>query len=396
MQYSWLEKLTKEGHVREEIKDKIYQDCSVILEKLGNAPAAAAAELGPVETLVRNHVNLLGTVGFLGAASYLGKTIFDKIHSASEVADMIKNKASVLSCVEGATHKEKASARFDELVRYAPRVATMPDLSKRLVLGALHTGFTDADVQRLAAMQASYSDRPKEPQERYKQYQKKITKTSAERAADVINIVKEATPGTAGGAAKNLLATIAALTGAHLTIGLGAGVVNTVRGAMDKKNLEANLKKSFDEAMKQSDPNREPLHANKEKARQAFQTLVHFAPHMAVEPSAARAFMNSMVSHDLGVGSGSVKELSEIERNLKGTKGSNPFFEGLNAGLESTQFGSQLNKAIQTGMDPITEHLQGEVAGGLYGMHRTKPTYSLPEEGPVHHGMSHFLGGGKA
>jgi len=387
MQYSWLEKLTKEGHVREEIKDKIYRDCSVILEKLGNAPAAAAAELGSVENIVRNHVNLLGTVGFLGGASLLGKTIFDKIHSASEVSDMIKNKAAVLSCVEGAAHKEKASARFDELVRYSPRVATMPDLSKRLVLGALHTGFTDADVQRLAAMQASYSSRPKEPQERYKQYQKKITKTSAERAADVINIVKEATPGTAGGVAKNLLATIAALTGAHLTIGLGAGIVNTVRGAMDKKHLEANLKKSFDEAMKLSDPNREPLHANKEKAHQAFQTLAHFAPHMAVEPSAARAFMNTMVSHDLGVGAGSVKELSEIERNLKGTKGSNPFFDGLNAGLETTQFGSQLNKAIQTGMDPITDHAQAEMAGDLYKQVQTRPGYAHPYDARYLHNV---------
>jgi len=74
-----------------------------------------------------------------------------------------------------------------------------------------------------------------------------------------------------------------------------------------------------------------------------------------------------MVAHDLGTPVGSVKELSEIERNLQGTKGSNPFIEGLAAGLEASGFGKALGPAIQHTMEPVREQHQRGVAEALYG-----------------------------
>ena len=380
MQYSWLEKLTKEGHVREEVRDRIYQDCGFILEKMGTPSAARAAEAAEQLAIMKNYLSksfeTVASLAPVGAGILLANAVFSKIKSVQDLTAIIKNKAAVLASPEGAPYKDKVSARFDELVKYAPKVATMPDLSKKLVLKALHSGFTDEDVRHMSSLQASYSPEPLEPSSMFGSYQKKMSKAAAEQTtalcgkslADILCIVKEASDmKQKWQASKHLLATVGALTGAHLLIGLGSGAVNATRSMLDRKNLEASLKKSFDDAMRQSDPTREPLHANKEKARQAFQTLTHFAPHMAAEPSSARSFMNAMVAHDLGTPVGSVKELSEIERNLQGTKGSNPFIEGLAAGLEASGFGKALGPAIQHTMEPVREQHQRGVAEALYG-----------------------------
>lgn len=426
MQYSWLEKMTKEGHVREEVRDRIYRDCGLLLEKIG-APTRAddiaklKQGLGMLAEKALMAVPAMG--GFLMAGA-----IYDKVRNIQDVNTIIKNKAAIMASPEAAAYKEKAAARFDELMKYAPRVATMPDLSKKLVLQSLHSGFTENDIRYLTSMQASYSRDTKDTQNLLQGYQKKMSKTSSDRSArlcgetvaDMVCIIKEAAnptmkqinramgkklnkavgelkgaikakgravkikppEGSAGFGDKmraggHVLSTLAALTGAHLLIGVGTGAVNAARSAINKKNMEADLTKSFEAAMKQSDPMREPLHANKEKARQAFQTLTHFAPHMAVEPTSARAFMNAMVSHDLGTPIGSVKELSEIERNLKGNKGTNPFFEGLSAGLETAQFGKSFGTAVSHTMDPVLEANKQHIADALYerSMVADKATY---------------------
>jgi len=397
MQYSWLEKLTKEGHVREEVRDRIYQDCGVILEKI-----ASPEDIAKLKLYFSQKGETLANWGMIGGAALLAGTVFDQVRSSGELKSILKNKQAILNSPECASHKEKAGARFDELVKFAPKVAVMPDLSHKMIVGALHSGFTDSDIRHLSSLQASYAKEPGAAATSYAAYKGKLSKKATEKTAalcgrglaDILCIVKEAslaekikkiTTDPHWTASKHLLTTMAALTGAHMLIGLGSGAVNVVRDKLDRKNLEASLKKSFDEAMKQSDPTREPLHANKDSARLAFQTLTHFAPHMAVEPSAARAFMNAIVSHGLGTSVGTVKELSEIERNLKGAKGSNPFIEGLAGGLEVSGFGSQLGKALQTGMEPITEHGQAEMASGLYQMEHKDPTYAKAGD-PRHFG----------
>jgi hypothetical protein len=132
-----------------------------------------------------------------------------------------------------------------------------------------------------------------------------------------------------------------------------------------QKNREEKLRNSFLEAMKRSDPGKEPLHANKDKAMQAFQTLTHFAPNVAADPEAARAFMLNLISMDQGVQVGAIKDLSEIEKNLKATKSKQPFLEGLQVGTEFAGMPSALGKATGELMSPIMEHGSKEIAYNL-------------------------------
>lgn len=133
--------------------------------------------------------------------------------------------------------------------------------------------------------------------------------------------------------------------------GLGLGLVRHGVAQIDKKELEKKLKKSFEEALRMGPSDQDPLHQDIGKARQAFQTLVHFAPHVACDPSAARAFMNKLVSYDQGILTSDVKDLTEIERNLHQAKGdSTPFMSGFSSGSEAFGLKSGVGAAYKTGL----------------------------------------------
>jgi hypothetical protein len=262
----------------------------------------------------------------------------------------------------------------------------MPLLVKRLVKEHLHSGFTKEDIQRLAQIQASYSPKTDDPT-RINNKLLKMTKSSAEIppatmgkiCADVVCILKEAAAATkfqsVGRAAvkanrswetaKQILQTGAIVSGLGAITGVGAGAINVLVKSQDKKKLEKKLSDSFEEAMKRSDPSTEPLHANKEKARMAFNTLTHFAPHVAVEPEAARAFMLNMVGMDHGVQVGTVKDLAEIEKNLRSSKGSNPFFEGLAAGSSAMGMQGALSRSTGQLLDPFVQQGQEEIGAQI-------------------------------
>jgi len=158
------------------------------------------------------------------------------------------------------------------------------------------------------------------------------------------------------GAFSKFFETLAIAAGVGATAGVGMGTVNYVNSKLNARNLREELQKSFNEAMKRSHPTDEPLHANKDKARQAFETLVHFAPNVARDPSAARGFMNSMIRYNLGTDPGVVKELSEIERNIASIKPMNPFVEGFSSGAKMMDIGKSVSKV--TG-DVAKKHLTG-------------------------------------
>jgi len=397
MQYSWLEKMVKEGHVRPAVRDSIYASCSDILTKAAGVgqyedffkkhfkvpadfPGSAKEWIQGSNPLLHQAMTLLSTVGIVGgaAAYYAAKT---GLSDSKDIKTIIENRQAILSDPAVERYKEKASARFDEVVKVAPKVATQKELIKRLVLDRLHSGFTSNDYQNFAGIQASYAPQSKDTGRVAKKYESasKTASMSAEASgsicADVVLLLKDAgldkvaaTP-VAGGifdSVKRILATMGVVSGVGVVTGLGAGAVNAVSHAMDEAKLKKNLKKSYDEAMRRSDPNREPLHANKDKARQAFETLVHFAPHVAVEPSAARAFMNTIVSNDQGTHISHVKDLADIERNLRGTKGSNPFLEGLRSGAEAVGLGGTVGGAMRDVMKPVigqTQEAMGHTIG---------------------------------
>lgn len=373
MQYSWLEKMTKEGQVRPEVRDAIYRDCTALLEKDAGAASwikrkilrvpethsfgeglrgayniaynkvfarKLPKEVGPVVKAYRfAQANPLLVAGGLGIGGMGYGALRKRDTERSEIRSMIRNRDHITSMPGIGQHADKAAARFDELVRISPKAAEHPELSKRIVSDRLHSGFTTEDYHNLALFQAAHKQGPsmagRVAYKLDKNLQKRASLVSPQKVgeyySDVIALVKEAAPGFGGGVALDMLKTIGIVSGVGLLSGLGAGAVARYHDKKDRKKLEEALESSFSQAMRLSDPNKEQLHANKDKARKAFNTLVHFAPHVAVEPQAARTFMNNIVAMDLGPQSGTLKELADIEEKMQKSRAHSPFYSGLRA-----------------------------------------------------------------
>jgi len=342
MQYLWLENLVKEGSVRQDVCSEIYSDCGKILEKSANAKP------GELMAFLDKAVPTVLTMGGIYGASVIKKRIEDSGTARAVVA----NRAKLLVAPEAAAYKEKAAARFDELSQMFPYVATNYPLASKLVLSRIHSGFTSEDLRALASTNLAKEDRIGSISGKVNA----MSKTSEVRPivlakilADSLSIIKEASAAEdALKAGKNLLGTLAVVTGASAILGVGAGALHMVKSKLSQEKLKKDLMASFSQAVRQSDPHDEPLYNNKDKARQAFETLAHFSPNTAVNPSAARWFMNHMVSQDLGTSIGSVKELSEIERNIKGSKGPSAFAEGFKSMTDLTGISKTVSQ-INTG-----------------------------------------------
>lgn len=394
MQYAFLEKLATDGNISQADKERIYGTCSELMSKVALKISNPFKKEPPLptwgEALSEQGRILLG-IAALGAGIYGVKKVQDKYIdpriASGDVKKIFQVKADLLKMPEFSGYQAKAEARFDEIVKIAPKIATMPTLAVRLVKDRLHSGFTTDDIQRLAQIQATYGTSSKDAESVQKRINA-LTKTSSAMpsanlgrlAATVVQILGEVAPDMSKVAAlpwkrtpmqrstavaKQVLQTGAIVSGFGALVGLGAGTVNQAMDYLKTKKKQAKLKESFLEAMRRSDPAQEPLHANKDKALQAFQTLTHFAPNVAADPEAARAFMLNLISMDQGVQVGAIKDLSEIEKNLKLTRGGNPFLEGLAAGTEATGMSGALGKATGTMFEPVTEHAAREIGWGL-------------------------------
>ena len=175
MQYSWLEKLAKEGRVRPDVKAAIYNDCSSIIQKTAEgkrtfmdwfAKSAGQDEalshvISEAQDFAQRHAVSLsglvlgGGVVFKGVKNFLGKE--------KEFKTILQNRKEITSDAQVGTYKDKAAARFDDIVKVAPRVAFNKDLAKRLVIDRLHSGFSSQDLQNLASIQAAHSASVKSP-----------------------------------------------------------------------------------------------------------------------------------------------------------------------------------------------------------------------------------------
>ena len=156
--------------------------------------------------------------------------------------------------------------------------------------------------------------------------------------------------------AKNTAKYLAVLSAIPVLASITTGAINTGMAKLKQRELKKGLEDSFSKALGASDPDREPLLHNKEKARQAFATLSHFAPHVALDPHAARAFMNKIVSYDQGVDAGTVKELSEITKNLSSSQSVSPFVSGFAVGANIVG----MPKIVGGGIEGISKHLAEE------------------------------------
>lgn len=368
MQYAWLEQLVKEGHVSERARDAIYRDCSGILK----LSAAGVTQYDPrFEQFWDKHgkwiTGKVNTVLALGAtaagASFLSSLSARKAMSKA-TASIASARKAVVTNPEFSAHREKAEARFDDLVRIAPTVAQNPDLSLRIIKEKIHSGFSSQDIQGLALIQATYT--PNMPA------QMKLTERAKTASAEKVGVTlatqimmcKEAgiSLKTMGRAAENALV----LSTIPILGGLGVGAVKHVESVRDKKKLNERLTASFEQAMRMSDPDKDGLAENKETARQAFQVLAHFSPHVALEPNAAKAFMKKLVAWSgQGPQIEDIKNLSDIEKNYRsGSRGSS-FFEGLASGSKALGLDQSLRASTGSLAKPMEFELANEAAADM-------------------------------
>jgi len=387
MQYAFLEKLAADGHISASDKGRIYGTCSEILSKVAfknpfgkSKPSwkdvgEAWAEQGKYLT------RLLLPMGIVGGGAYVAS----KGLAAGEAKKINLCKMNLLQHPDFSGNQAKAEARFDEVAKLAPAVAAKPELVTRLVRNSLHSGFTNEDIQRLAQLQATYEKNLFTASSSAEAVQKALSKKASALpshdagriAATLVQILSEAGLGDlnktaalpwkrsgfdkATNIAKQVLTTGAIVSGFSALVGLGTGAINQAADIYKSKQKDAKLRASFMEAMRRSDPGREPLHANKEKALQAFQTLTHFAPHVAADPEAARAFMLNLISMDQGVQVGAIKDLSEIEKNLKTIRSENPFLKGFQVGAETAGMQGALGDVTKSVLDPFVERGKSEI-----------------------------------
>lgn len=377
MHFPWLEELTKKGHISEAQCADIYAGCKEIVKTASAnfTPEQAAASAALAKGIKRT-LQVGGGLGLLAMPLILSR-MWGKSDEAKEIkasyADIAKTRNALVNdeSVHGG-HPEKAGARFDEVANLAPTVARNPTLMRRILTEKMHSGLTREDVNTLAMIQASYTPRYS--------FQQKLTKQGCdaalgEVAADLLIMTKEAGMREMGSTASKVLAHSLLLTAGPVLYGLGRGTVDHMVAANDKKEREKHLRASFASVMNEDHPDRELFNAQPEKARQAFQTLTHFSPNMAMQPATARSFIKRFMHYEAhgGISAGDVKDLTEIEKNMRGS-GPSPFLKGLREGAEAAGFGKAVERSIGAATDPYTHQLEAELASNL-GLEVSKGKY---------------------
>lgn len=368
MKISWVEDLVKEGSVRPEVRDQIYSDCQELVktansdEKTPDSQAITSVLVEGLSKGVSAGKDALGQ----GANQLFASKMLEAFNEHSEVRKSLKDIQETQKHIledpdisKNGDKQAKAEARFLEIAKIAPSVARNKEVASRLVKGKLYSGLSDDDVVQLAAMESGQT-RPS--------YQKRMQdKMASEQGpyadeemqklgslcAEIHHIYKEAAPkskinklrGPAKDFMKSLLMSSATLGGAALA----SGATKKVMDSVDRKNLDKKQREAFQKAVEKADPESSLIHANKDKAYEKFKTLAHFAPNMASEPSALQSFMEKSLEMETesnpNVDPQSVKELTDIEKNIRAVKGGSPFVEGFSSGLKDVGFPSAVGGA---------------------------------------------------
>lgn len=376
MQFPWLEELVKKGHVSEVERDGIYSSCAQLVKTASTAGWSPEHHAMHAELTKKYQAQFMQKAKIPGAIAMMALPFaVSKIYGRhqeskaikSEIAAIAKNRETLLAHPDFAPDRAKAEARFDEIAGLAPTVAQNPTLMGRLLKDKLHSGLTSDDVNTLAIIQSSYT--PKYS------YQEKLTKKAAEEqlgetAADMLLVCAEAglcktakmgILGVPSGVSK-VLSNILMATAVPTLYGVGRGVVDHLSEMRNKTVREKRLTESFQEALQS--PEGESLRNQPEKARQAFQTLAHFSPNVAMQPTAARSFMKKLVDYKGDVHSGDLRDLTDIEKNMRGS-GPSTFLKGFREGADAAGF----KDALKSGVAPVTgaysRQLEMELATSL-------------------------------
>lgn len=392
MNLPWLETLVKEGHVRPQVREMIYADCEYLLKTAKTkAQAIREAELRVEQAFDRfgarakeiyekNKTLVVGASAFLGnmAGQKVTNWFRGKAHTKEQIATITAVKNTIKAHPAFAADPAKAEVRYLELVKIAPALAANPHIAIPLVKEKLNSGFSAMDIQSLAIIQSNYqpnagaqrgmtdtilrSQMPF-PKVAAEENQGRSLEKIGDTLATITHMYKEAgvSFNTLGRAAQNALV----LSAIPVLGGVGVGAVKHMMGTRNKQELQTKLESSFNRAIQLSDPEKDSLKQNKEKARQAFQILAHFSPHVALEPHAAKSFMAKLVEYDSKVQVDDIKNLSEIQRNYDSSKSGPAFFEGLAAGSKALGLESSLKSSLSGIGEPLSEDLKDLVRKDL-------------------------------
>lgn len=293
----------------------------------------------------------------------------------------------------------KARARFEEIIEVAPSLAQDPLTMQKMVSNTLHSGLSKDDKNYLRQMQVSEGNslwdmgrinttmlkaREGGMTRRLKKALGKSAAIRADHLATVFEVIHEGIGGnekvaaqyvgavkpTLGNVSANALKTLALVAAVPLIAGGLSGVARTVMDYKKKNDLDKSLKASYEHAMGGKDDASRELRENRDKSQSAFESLVHFAPDVATQKGAAKAFLYKMISvggPDVGITSGDIKDLTDIQKNLTNSKGDHPFVAGFSAAGKLTGLSNITSSTISDTAKPFTQqsaemaeaHLQG-------------------------------------
>lgn len=374
MRQLWLEKMASDGLIRPESVPHIYNEVNCFM-KQGEKTFGGVMTPEKFEHIISGMAGAVAGAGTTALVQFLKK----KWDQRAVRKNILKSRSSVINSFEQPEDKEKAKSRFDEIMRYAPNVAENPILAKKIVDSNLHSGLSDDTAQRLALIQASYvsTDYGHEHKDRMSMIPKVASirpEVVGELAADVFVMAKSAALFTGKDIADSLK-TILTYSAVPLTAGMIGGLVSSVSDKIKDKKLKENLDHSFREAVNGApESHKEIFRQDMDKTRQAFGALAHFAPHVALQPHAARTFMKKMIDYyeQGGMNVTDVKELTEIEKNIGNTQKPGSFSRGFEGGTKF--FGvSPISKGVESAVNKLEqERSQQQDFGDWLGSSKKK------------------------
>ena len=354
----WLDEMVKTGSVRPEVRDEICKTCDGLVKHAGKVPADVLKGLSkrfkgksPVFKEEHPMATLIGSTAGATASMPLMKKFEDHQAVNSTVANVQQAKLDLVNMPEFKQDREKAEARFNEIVKVAPSVAGNKALLTKLMRSRLHSGLSTNDINNLSIMQHAMTPAPG-AQDKIHQKLGGATLATVYKILEENGLTKEAAPSSKY---MTLLKNTAVLSSIPLLAGAGLGTVQHVVAKKDAKQLRELQDRTFAEAVRRA-PEDSPLHTDPKATRQAYDTLVHFAPNVATEPNAAGAFMKKLIEYkELGTQPDDVKTLTDIERNIANARRPGAFASGLQTG--ATSLG--LNRIMQSAIGKAGDVLEG-------------------------------------
>jgi hypothetical protein len=167
---------------------------------------------------------------------------------------------------------------------------------------------------------------------------------------------------TFGELAKNVLL----MSSIPLIAGVGMGGIKELLARREHAQMQKRLEGSYAKAMSDAKHDeRSVLHENPAAAREAFTALSNFAPHIAAEPMAAKAFMARIVAYNQGIQLDDLQKMTGVE-NAMSNMSARPsgFSAGFGQGSAAMGLGPNAATAVRSTFQPFVEASQARIKGG--------------------------------